>query len=296
MDKREEKHEGMVATLEIGGGRRKRAICGGHSSLPFLSTPYQRPLLALEVPDAVLPDYNEFLKRVWSGGDFISRIKKAQSCSPDLLCLRFIASDPDLNIAPVEQSVELLKKIQEETDLPLIVTGCGNRTKDEELLPLLGEAIKGENAIIGVATDENYRILTLSCLANGHSLIAETPNDLNMAKQLNILISDLGLPVERIVMHHSTAALGYGMEYCYSIAEKCRLAALEGDRLLSPVILNLIGKEIWKTKEAQEKEELAINWEVVTSIAYLEAGADIVVLGHPESLIRLRKVVEAFTS
>ena len=292
MEKIKEEYKGRVLTLKIGGGKRKTVICGGHSSLPFLSTPYQRPLLALEVYDTLLPDQNQFLKGIWAEEDFLSRIRKAESCSPDLLCLRFISSDPDLNISTEEQSAELLIKAKTVTNLPLIITGCGDSTKDEELLPLLSDVMKGENTLLGVATEDNYRMLAVSCLANGHSLIAETPLDINLAKQLNILIHNNGLPLEKVVMHHATAALGYGLEYCYSIIEKGRLAALEGDHMLSSVILNFVGQESWKTSEAQKSEELGINWEVVTAIAYLEAGADIIVLDHPESLIRLRRIIE----
>ena len=287
-----EKYQGKVLTLKIGGGRRKTVSCGGHSSLPFLSTPYQRPLLALEVYDVVLPDQNQYLKKIWAAEDFLSRIKKAESFSPDLICLRFISAGQDINIAIGEQPAELLIKVKAVTDLPLIITGCGDYTKDEELLPLLSDEMKGENVLLGVATEENYRMLAVSCLANGHSLIAETPLDVSLAKQMNILIQNIGLPVERVVMHHATAALGYGLEYCYSIIEKSRLAALEGDHLLSSVMLNFVGQESWKTREAQKSEDLGINWEIVTALAYIEGGADIIVLDHPESLIRLRALLE----
>jgi acetyl-CoA decarbonylase/synthase complex subunit delta len=295
MKKISEEYQGKISTLQIGGGQRKRVTCGWHSSLPFLSTPYKRPLLALEVFDVMLPDQNQYIKKIWAAEDFLSRIQKAASYSPDLLCLRFISADPDLNIATKEQSAELLIKAKAMTDLPLIITGCGDVTEDEELLPLLSDATKVENVLLGVATEENYRMLAVSCLANGHSLIAETPLDVNLAKQLNILIHNMGLPLEKIVMHHATAALGYGLEYSYSIIEKCRLAAWEGDHLLSSVMLNFVGQESWKTREAQQSEDLGINWEVVTSIAYLEAGADIIVLDHPESLIRLRALLELWT-
>jgi len=290
----EKEYPGKTSILEIGGGRRKTITCGGHSSLPFLSTPYQRPLLAMEIYDVVLPDQNRYLKKICAEDDFLTRIKKAEAYSPDLLCLRFISPHPDVNLASEEQSAELLKRAKAVTNLPFIITGCGNEAKDEELLPLLSEAIRGENALLGVATEKNYRMLAVSCLADGHSLIAETPLDVNLAKQLNILIHSTGLPIERVVMHHATAALGYGLEYCYSVIEKSRLSALEGDSMLSPAMLNFVGQESWGTKEARKSEYLGINWEVVTSIAYIEAGTDIIVLGHPESFTRLRTLVESW--
>jgi acetyl-CoA decarbonylase/synthase complex subunit delta len=295
MEKIGEEYQGKISTLYIGGGERKRVSCGGNSSLPYLTSPYKRPLLALEVFDVILPDQNQYIKKIWAAEDFLSRIKKAASYSPDLICLRFISADPDLNISTREQSAELLIKAKAMTNLPVIITGCGDETKDEELLPLLSDAMKGENVLLGIATEENYRMLAASSLANGHSLIAETPLDVNLAKQLNILIHNMGLPLEKIVMHHATAALGYGLEYCYSIIEKCRLAALEEDHLLSSVMLNFVGQETWKTKESKKSEDLGINWEVVTAIAYLEAGADIIVLDHPVSLIRLRTLLELWT-
>ncbi|UCH80050.1 MAG: hypothetical protein JSW20_09895 [Nitrospiraceae bacterium] len=275
--------------------KRQTVSCGGHTSPPFLSTPYQRPLLALEVYDVILPDQNQYLKKIWSAEDFISRIKKAESYSPDVLCLRFISASPDVNIAAEGQPAELLIQAKAVTDLPLIITGCGDNTKDEEMLPLLSDEMKDENVLLGVATEENYRMLAVSCSVNDHSLIAETPLDLSLAKQLNILIQNMGLPVERIVMHHATAALGYGLEYCYSILEKSRLAALEGDHMLSSVMLNFVGQESWKTREAQKSEQLGINWETVTALAYIEGGADIIVLDHPECLIRLRALLDQWT-
>jgi acetyl-CoA decarbonylase/synthase complex subunit delta len=296
MERVRNNYKGKIFTLIIGGNEREKAVCGGHMSLPFMVTPYQKPLLALEVYDFIPPDYNHFLKKLWPEENFIMRVKQAASYSPDALCLRFISTDPDSGITLKEEPQELLKKVITETKLPLIITGCGIHTVDEELIPLLSEAIKGENALIGIASEENYQMLAVSCLANGHSLIAETPDDLNIAKQLNILITDLGLPIERIAIHHATAALGYGLEYTYSIMEKCRLAALEGDTMLSPVMINFVGKETWKTKEAQESEEMGINWEVITSLAYLEAGADILVIEHPESFTRLRNILNSFAS
>jgi len=287
-------YKGKISPLTLGGVKRKKACCGGHTSLPFLSVPYQRPLLALAIYDVIFPESNSFLKNIWGKESFLARLKKAESYLPDLLCLRFLSANPDLNTSTQVNHEELLEQAKQASTLPFIVTGCGDSAVDEELIPVLSQTMKGENALMGVATEENYRMLTASCLANDHSLIVETPDDLNIAKQLNILITDLGLPVKRIAMHHVTAALGYGLEYTYTTMEKCRLAALEGDRLLSPVMLNFIGQETWKTKEAQEAEELGINWEVTTAVAYLEAGADILVLDHPESVIRLHKVLDDF--
>jgi len=110
------------------------------------------------------------------------------------------------------------------------------------------------------------------------------------------MISDMGLGVDKIIMHHSTGALGYGLEYCYSIMERCRLAALAGDTMMSPPVLNFIGQESWKTKEAKEKLDTGLTWEETTALTYLEAGSDILVLNHPESLKKLKDVVEQLSA
>ena len=132
-------YKGKISTLTIGGNEREKTVCGGHMSLPFMVTPYQKPLLALEVYDFIALDYNHFLKDLWAEENFLLRVKQAARYSPDALCLRFISSDPDLGITLKEEPQALLKKVTTETTLPLIITGCGVHTVDEELIPLLSK-------------------------------------------------------------------------------------------------------------------------------------------------------------
>ena len=211
-----------------------------------------------------------------------------------MICVRHVSADPDLENAPAEEVCRRLKRILDLTEYPLIITGCGNPAKDQDILPALAETARGRNALIGVCTQDNYRTLAAAAVAGSHSLIAESPLDVNLAKQLNILISDMGLPANRIVMHHTTGGLGYGLEYCYSIMERCRLAALSGDRMLSSPMLNFAGEFSWNSKEAKESEETGIVWETVTGISYLESGADLLILNHPQSLARIRRAVRSF--
>jgi len=289
-----EKSSGKVTEVKIGTGGKEVAV-GGHSTLPFLDfegdVPH-RPLLALEVHDFLNPDWNPFLLEYWKDLNTAEWVKKAESFSPDLLCVRFLSADPDAKNTSAEASAGILEEVLKNTNLPLIVTGCGNVAKDQEIIPALAEAAKGENVLMGIAVKENYKTLAAAALSGGHSIIAETPIDINLAKQLNILISDMGLGADKIVMHHTTGALGYGLEYCYSIMERCRLAALSGDAMLSLPLINFIGQECWKTKEAKENFDVGLTWENVTATAYLEAGSDIIVLNHPESLKKMKNVIE----
>ena len=296
MDIVKEKSSGKVSEVKIGKGE-AAVVVGGHSTLPFLDFEgviLHRPVLALEVHDFLSPDWNPFLLEYWKDLSVAERVKKAESFSPDLLCVRFVSADPDVKNTAPSEAASVLEEILKNTKLPLVVTGCGNVAKDQEIIPALAEAAKGENVLLGIAVKDNYKTLAAAALAGGHSLIAETPLDINLAKQLNILISDMGMGTDKIVMHHSTGGLGYGFEYCYSIMERCRLAALSGDAMLSPPVMNFIGQECWKSKEAKEKKDLGLIWEVTTGIAYLEAGSDILILNHPDSLAKLKSAIDQF--
>jgi acetyl-CoA decarbonylase/synthase complex subunit delta len=178
----------------------------------------------------------------------------------------------------------------------MIVIGCGDDEKDNAMLPVVSEALKGRQCLIGSATQDNYKTLTVSALADGHSIIAESPIDINIAKQLNILISDMGLPLERIIIDPTTGALGYGLEYAYSIMERARLAALSGDKTVASPFICFIGQEAWKAKEAKVSLQQGIIWEAMTAAALLEAGADILVMRHPAAIDKVNKHIENLMS
>ena len=182
-----------------------------------------------------------------------------------------------------------------------MVFGPGQAELDNELLVAVAEATKGERLVLGICEDKNYRTIVATAMANGHLVNARTPMDVNLAKQLNILISDMGLPLDRIVMDPTTGALGYGIEYGYSVMERLRLAALQGDAMTQFPMIVTPGFEAWKTKEAKVGEGVpeawgdwnarSINWETLTAVALLESGADIVVLRHPESVKRVKEAI-----
>jgi acetyl-CoA decarbonylase/synthase complex subunit delta len=169
------------------------------------------------------------------------------------------------------------------------------------LLVPVAEAAKGERLVLGICEDKNYRTIVATALANGHLVTARTPMDVNLAKQLNILINDMGFPMERVLMDPTTGALGYGIEYGFSAMERLRLAALQGDSMTQLPMIVTPGFEAWKAKEAKvgegvpeawgEWEQRAIHWETLTTITLLESGADIVVLRHPESVRRVRAAI-----
>jgi acetyl-CoA decarbonylase/synthase complex subunit delta len=201
-----------------------------------------------------------------------------------------------------DDAVKAVKAVLGASGLPLIVWGPGQAEKDNELLVPVAEATKGEKLILGICEDKNYRTIVATAMANGHLVQARTPMDVNLAKQLNILISDMGLPADRVIMDPTTGALGYGIEYGYSVMERLRLAALQGDAMTQLPMLVTPGFEAWKAKESKVGEGVpeawgdwknrAINWETLTATALVESGADIIVLRHPESVKRVKEVIE----
>ncbi|MDD4900157.1 MAG: acetyl-CoA decarbonylase/synthase complex subunit delta, partial [Candidatus Omnitrophica bacterium] len=183
---------------------------------------------------------------------------------------------------------QLLKKV----DLPLVINGCGDDSKDNQVLPAVCEAAKAERCLIGNAVQDNYKTLAAAVLADGHNIIAESPIDINIAKQLNILISDMGLPLERIVINPTIGALGYGLEYAYSIMERARLAALAGDKTLGCPFICFVGQESWRAKEAKTEIESGIAWEIITAAALIQSGADILVMRHPEAISKIKAYID----
>jgi len=309
---------GKVYELEIGadsqqGGTRDKVIrVGGQNCMPFLHFEGEMPnapRLAIEILDIKPQEYPQELVKAF-GVALNNPVDWAKKCVQDygfdFLCLRFIGAHPDWGDKSSQECARIVEKVLKSVKAPLIIVGCGDPEKDQDLLFEVSSAAQGENCLIGMALENNYKSVVASCISNGHSLIAETPIDINLCKQLNILISDMGFPVEKIVIHHATASLGYGLEYTYSIMERTRLAALQGDKLLSQPMISFVGWEVWKTKEAKASEEempewgelskRGVFWEVVTSIAYLQAGADILVLNHPSSVIRLQDIIKDLMS
>ncbi len=219
-----------------------------------------------------------------------------------MILLTLSLDDKDGNPNTPEAVVAATKAALEGTGLPLMVFGPGQAEMDNELLVPVADASQGERVVLGICEDKNYRTIAAAAMANDHLVNARAPMDVNLSKQLNILIKDAGLPFERVLMDPTTGALGYGIEYGYSVMERLRLAALRGDAMTQSPMVVVVGHETWKTKEAKvgqdvpvtwgEWLERSITWETVTAVTLIEAGADILVLRHPESLKRVRAVID----
>lgn len=295
------------ATKEEGGTRTKVLKVGGQTTLPFLQfegkIPH-KPVIVAEVYDYLPEDlwptfYTEFKDIVTDPFKWIKEIEKTQ---PDAICIRLLSCHPDIKNNSKEYLKEFIPEVLKITNLPLIILGCEHIEKDTEILPYVCELTKGEKILVGMAVKENYKTISLSAFACDHSIIAQTPLDINLAKQLNILINETGIPLDRIVMHHTTGGLGYGFEYCYSIIERTRLAGLQGDKIMATPIISLIAEETWKTKEAKVSKDEEPNWgesplqrgiiwETITALGYLQAGSDMLVLAHPQTIKNIKSIL-----
>lgn len=293
-----EKCSSPINTVEIGVGAKAVRI-GGETTLPFLfdeGNMPNAPVAALEILDCEPVDWPESIKRAY-GDSLKDPVKWAVKCVKDfgakILCVRLQSTHPDYGSKTAEHAIPILKSIIKDTGVPLVIIGGGDDEKDNDVLPKVSQALKGENCLFGIATQNNYKTLTATCLADGHSIIAESPIDINIAKQVNILISDMGFNPSKIVMHPTTTSLGYGMEYVYSIMERGRLAAFIGDKMLAMPFVLFMGSEVWKTKEAKESAGLqGVNWEMTTAVSMLQAGADLLVMRHPVAADAVQEYID----
>jgi acetyl-CoA decarbonylase/synthase complex subunit delta len=267
-----------------------------------------KPVVAIEIKDRKPDDWSSLLLETW--GEAMESpgawAKAAETAGADLLQLSLSLTDADGNPTTPDMAVTAVQSVLNSSGLPLIVFGPGQADADNELLVPVAEATKGERILLGICEDKNYRTIVATAMANGHLVTSRAPMDVNLSKQLNILITDMGLPLDRIIMDPTTGALGYGIEYGYSVMERLRLAALQGDAMTQLPMLVTPGFEAWKTKESKvgtdvpaewgDWLERAINWETITAVSLLESGADILVLRHPESVRRVKLAIDELTA
>jgi acetyl-CoA decarbonylase/synthase, CODH/ACS complex subunit delta len=310
-----EKWSGAIHTVTIGatkkeGGTRTNSVTlGGTRSLPFLVSEGllpNKPGVSFEIWDIPPADWPKNLVQAY--GDVLrDPFLWAQTCvnkfGAQSLCLRLQGAHPDMGNRAPQDCAALVKELLKKVEVPLIILGCGDDSKDNEILPACSEAAREERLLLGSAVQDNYKTLVAAVLADGHNIIAESPIDINIAKQLNILISDMGLGLERIVIDPTIGALGYGLEYAYSIMERARLAALSGDKTLACPFICLVAQESWRAKEARVSEqefpawgnesERGIYWEMLTAVALLQSGADLLVMRHPKAIEKVRSYIDS---
>ncbi len=288
----------LGATAEQGGTRARTVTVGGETTLPFLHFEGKMPnppAIAIEIQDYYPEDWSPLLKEAWGEAlkDPAIWAERAEGYGADLITLRLRGVDNEDNETTPEEAATTVKNVLAATGLPLIVRGPGQAELDNELLVAVAEAAKGERIALGLCEGKNYRTIVAAALAHDQLVISSTPMDVNLSKQLIILISDMALPLDRILMDPTTGALGYGIEYGYSVMERLRIAALTGDTMTQQPMICFVGEESWRQKESKAGEGVpeawgdwakrGVTWEAMTATTVLHSGADIVTIRHPET-------------
>ncbi|MBE6920425.1 MAG: acetyl-CoA decarbonylase/synthase complex subunit delta [Ruminococcaceae bacterium] len=300
-------YNGKINAVTLGTGD-KAIVIGGQNVLPFYTfdAPIENaPKIGVEVSDLASswewPALKEFYAGCTTMADYAKKAETIEGC--DFICLNFVGADPNGANRSVADCVADAKAVAEVVTKPIVVIGCKNLERDGELLAALAEALAGKNVLFMSAKNENYKTVGASvALASGQKLGAETADDINLAKQLNIMLKSLNVSPESVVMDIGTAAVGYGYEYAASTFDRIRLAALaQGDADLQMPILAAVCNDTWSVKESTASEadepawgcmeERAISMEVATAAADLTGGADAVVLRHPESVATIKKFI-----
>jgi CO dehydrogenase/CO-methylating acetyl-CoA synthase complex beta subunit len=297
----------LGATSADGGTRTSTLTIGGETTLPYMFTEGEMPhppALAIEIVDKRPQDWSPLLAEAWGTAmdDPAQWAIAAEKAGAKAILLRLSATKADGSPNTAADARATVRKVLEATGLPLIVYGPGQVELDNDFLVAVAEEGKGERLVLGLCEEKNYRTIVASAMANEQLVISSTAMDVNLAKQLNILISDMGLPQDRILMDPTCAAVGYGLEYGYSVMERLRLAALTGDAMTQAPMIVSVGNEAWRQKESRVGEgvpdawgnwkERAINWESLTAAALVESAANLIVLRHPESVRRVQTMID----
>jgi acetyl-CoA decarbonylase/synthase complex subunit delta len=306
-----EKWTGKIHEVKLGGQGRKTIVVGGETTLPFLhfegSIP-NRVAVAVEVQDQKPSDWATSLISAW--GDVLrdpgAWASKAAEFGADIIALRLRSAHPEEGNTGAAKAKLTVDKVLSAVDLPVIILGPDVAEKDNEVLVAASEAARGQRVALGNCVEKNYRTIAATAIADGHAVITKTPIEINLAKQLNILVSDIGVPVDAILMDPTTGALGYGLEYSYSVMERLRLAALQGDAMTAMPMICTVGEEAWRQKEAKVAEgvpaswgdyaQRSLLWEELTAISLINSGADIVVLRHPKALELVKATIDRLMS
>ncbi len=303
------KFNAAIRTVEIGTGD-KAVKLGGENVLPFYTfdAPIENaPKIGVLITDMGLENEVAGIKDYYAGATTFAEIAKKAEEMPgaDFVVLRFEGADPNGENRSVEDCVAIAKEVGDAITAPLVIEGCKNVEKDAELFSKVAEALQGKNVLILSAREENYKAVAAAAgLAYGQKVGAESAVDINLAKQLNVLIGQLGVDQANVVMNVGSAAAGYGFEYVVSTMDRVKAAALaQGDVQLQMPIMTPVADEAWNVKEAMAseadmpewgaQEERGIDMEVETAAAVLASGSNAVILKHPTSVATISKLIKA---
>jgi acetyl-CoA decarbonylase/synthase complex subunit delta len=303
-----ETYSGGIKEITLGQGD-KAVTVGGESCYPFYSFEGEmphKPRVAMEIwdlapeewPEAALSPFKDVISdpAAWAK-------KCVDEYGADMIVLQLKSTDPNGNDASADDAAATVKKVLAAIDVPLIIWGTASVEKDEEVLKKIAEECQGKNLILGPVEDKNHKGIGAAAMGFGHTVISSSPIDVNLAKQCNILLENLGVSMDKMIIDPTTGGLGYGLEYSYSVMERIRMAALaQGDDKLQLPMINNLGNEVWKCKEAKQPvdeaptlgdpEKRGILMEAVGAVAYLMGGSDVLIMRHPESIRLVKSYID----
>ncbi|BBO92313.1 acetyl-CoA decarbonylase/synthase complex subunit delta [Desulfosarcina ovata] len=304
-----ESYAGGIKPISIGKGD-KAITVGGETCYPFYQFEGEmphKPKIAMEIwdmapeewPAAALEPFKDVVSdpAAWAK-------KCVDEFGAELIVLQLKSTDPNGTDASPADASATVKKVLGAVDVPLIIWGVANHEKDEAVFKQIAEDCQDVQLTIGPVEDTNHKGIGAAAMGYGHAIISSSPIDVNLAKQVNILLENLGMPMDRVIIDPTTGGLGYGMEYSYSVMERLRMAAMaQGDDKLQMPMINNLANEVWKCKEAKETVEEAptlgdperrgILMETVGAVTYLMAGSDILIMRHPESIRLVKAYIDA---
>ena len=305
-------YSGKIKDIKLGKGD-KAVTVGGETAYPFYLFEGQMPNLpriAMEVYDMPPEEWPAAALEPFAGVTN-DPVAWAQKCIKDygaeMICLQLLSTDPNGQNRPADEAAKVVKKVADAINVPLMVWGTANHDKDTEVLRAVAEICQDKSLILGPVEEANHKKIGAAAIGYKHVVVASTPIDINLAKQLNILLGNLGVPDNLLVMDPTVSSIGYGIEYCYSVMERMRMAALtqQDTKLQFPIICN-VGKEVWKTKEARisEKDDpkmgdarkRGILLEAMSATILLLAGGDVMIMRHPEAIKLVREMITDLTA
>lgn len=305
-------YSGKIKEITLGAGD-KAVTVGGESSYPFYLFEGEMPHapgIAMEVYDAPPDDWAEAALEPFADvvGDPVAWANKCiNDYGAEMICLQLASTDPNGLDRGADEAAEVVKRVADAISVPLFVLGTANHDKDTEVFRKVAEVCHGKNLILGPVEEGDYKQIGAAAIGYQHTVMAASPIDINLAKQLNILLGNLGVPDDVLVIDPTVSGIGYGIEYAYSVMERMRMAALtqQDDKLQFPIICN-IARETWKAKEAKISEaddpkmgdakKRGILLEAMSATVLLMAGADVLVMRHPEAIKLVREMIADLTA
>jgi len=299
-------YSGKIKEIKLGKGD-KAVTVGGESAYPFYLFEGEMPnppRIAMEVWDCPPDEWAEAALEPFAGvtDDPVAWAKKCiEDYGAEMICLQLVSTDPNGLDRGADEAAEVVKKVADAIDVPLIVWGTANHDKDTEVLRKVAEVCQGKDLIIGPVEEGDHKKIGASAIGYHHTVASSTPIDINLAKQLNVLLGNLGVPDDLIVMDPTVSCIGYGIEYCYSVMERIRMAGLsqQDEKLQFPLVCN-IAKEAWKCKEVHmaddelnmgDAKKRGILMEAMSTMVLLLAGGNVMIMRHPEAIKLVREMM-----